>query len=72
MKLNTSEKINGFSTHKSYTPQEILAAGGTTAFALKHGKTTESLIKALESVGMTEPFTEEEWKDFLLEMDIDK
>jgi hypothetical protein len=72
MKLNTSEDINGFTAHKSYTPQEILAAGGTTAFALRHGKTNESLIRALESVGITEPFTEKEWKDFLLEIEKDK
>jgi len=37
----------------------VLAAGGTTAFALKLGKTREALIKALQDAHPMEPFTEE-------------
>jgi hypothetical protein len=54
-----------FKTHKSYSPEDILAAGGTTAFAIKMGKDNESFIKALQNAPPIEPFTEEEWADLM-------
>jgi hypothetical protein len=38
MKSNVSANEGLFKTHKSYTPEEILAAGGTTAFGRKTAK----------------------------------
>ena len=72
MKSNISKKEGLFKTHKSYTPEEVLAAGGTTAFALKMGKTNEALIKALENAAPIEPFTDEEWADLLIQLGKDK
>jgi len=40
MKSNISTNEGLFKTHKSYTPEEIFAAGGATAFGLKMGKIT--------------------------------
>jgi hypothetical protein len=59
-------------SHRSYSIQEILAAGGPTAFALKTGKTNEALIKALESCPPIEPFTDEEWDDLLSDLKMNK
>lgn len=73
MKSNTKDKDEyTFRTHKSYSPEEIFAAGGTTAFALKHGKTNEALIKALENAPPIEPFTDEEWADLMDQLAKDK
>jgi hypothetical protein len=36
MKKEVIENKDLFKTIKSYSPEEIFAAGGTTAFALKH------------------------------------
>lgn len=69
---NISGKASPFRQHKSYSPEEILAAGGTTAFAIKMGKTPENLIKALEALPPAEPFTDEEWNDLLVQMANDK
>jgi hypothetical protein len=63
---------NGFRTHKSYSPEEVFAAGGTTAFGLKMRKDRESLIKALENAPPIEPFTDEEWADLLDQLAKDK
>jgi hypothetical protein len=72
MKSNISANKGLFKTHKSYTPEEILAAGGTTAFALKMGKDRDSLIKALENAAKPEPFTDEEWADLMADLEKDK
>ncbi|HEY8783257.1 MAG TPA: hypothetical protein VIM16_16640 [Mucilaginibacter sp.] len=72
MKANISAKGGLFKTHKSYTPEEVLAAGGTTAFALKMGKDRDSLIKALEKAPKPEPFTDEEWADLMADLEKDK
>jgi hypothetical protein len=73
MKPKITDKDNSvFKTHKSYSPEEVLAAGGTTAFALKHGKDRDSLIKALENLPPIEPFTEEEWTDLMQQVARDK
>jgi hypothetical protein len=39
MKPDISANKGLFKTHKSYSPEEILAVGRTTAFAQKWGKT---------------------------------
>jgi hypothetical protein len=61
-----------FSGIKSYSPEEILAAGGTTAFAIKMGKTPEALVKALKKAPPIEPFSDEEWAKLMNEVARDK
>jgi hypothetical protein len=61
-----------FKTHTSHSPEEIFAAGGTTAFGLKMGKDNESLIKALQNAPPIEPFTDEEWADLMEQVARDK
>ena len=68
----TEKKEYVFKTHQSYSPEEVFDAGGTTAFALKHGKTAEALIKALENAPKPEPFTDQEWDDLLSDLEKDK
>ncbi len=60
MKTNATGK-GTFRTHKSVSPEEIIAAGGTTAFGIKAGKNNETLKQALKNSAEPEPFTEEEW-----------
>jgi hypothetical protein len=67
---NTSSSI--FRTHKSYSAEEILAAGGADAFGEKLGKSNEKLIKALQEGPAIEPFSEEEWADLLRQLDATK
>lgn len=50
-----------FRTHKAYSPEEILAAGGATVFGKKSGKNNKNLIKALKNAPASEPFTQQEW-----------
>ena len=69
MKSKTDDILK---THKSYSPDEVLAAGGTTAFGLKMGKTNESLAKALENAPPIEPFSDEEWADLMKQLARDK
>ncbi|WP_121201106.1 hypothetical protein [Mucilaginibacter gracilis] len=71
MKTNLSDK-NGIRTHKSVSPEEIIAAGGTTAFGIKSGKNNETLKKALKKSPKPEPFTEEEWGSLMEQMANDK
>jgi hypothetical protein len=59
-------------THKSYSPEEVLAAGGTTAFGLKMGKTNETLVEALKNAPPIEPFSDEEWADLMEQVVKDK
>jgi hypothetical protein len=72
MKQDTSSKKGLFKTHKSYTPEEIFAAGGATAFGRKSGKNNETLIKALKSAQPVEPFSKEEWDDLMADLEKDK
>jgi hypothetical protein len=54
-----------FSNIKSYSVEEILAAGGTSAFAAKMGKSPEKLLETLQNI--PQPFfSDEEW-DSLVE-----
>ena len=59
-------------THITVTPEEIFAAGGTTAFGIKSGKNNETLKKALKSSPKPEPFTEEEWASLMEQLANDK
>ena len=61
-----------FRTHTTVSPEEIIAAGGTTAFGLKTGKSNETLKKALKKSPKPEPFTEEEWASLMQQMANDK
>ncbi|HEY2722398.1 MAG TPA: hypothetical protein VGI82_11770 [Chitinophagaceae bacterium] len=45
---------------KSYSIDEIMAAGGTTAFANKMGKSAQSLIDRLKEIPKEDFLTEEE------------
>jgi hypothetical protein len=46
---------------KSYSVDEILAAGGTTAFANKMGKSAQSLLDYLKEIPKEDFLTEEEY-----------
>jgi hypothetical protein len=72
MKSNISANEGLFKTHKSYTPEEVLAAGGTTAFGRKRNKNNLTLIKVLQNAPKPEPFTEEEWTDLMSDLEKDK
>jgi hypothetical protein len=72
VKEHITKNKSSFKTHKSYTPEEVFAAGGATAFGRKMGKNNESLIKALENAAPIEPFTQEEWDDLLKDLENDK
>lgn len=72
MKANTSIKHNSFRTHQTHSPEEILAAGGATAFGKKSGKNNATLIKALEDSEPIEPFTQSEWEEIKRQLDADK
>ena len=57
-----------FKEHKTYTPQEVLAAGGATAFGRKSGKDMHALIRNLQKAPVAEPFTNDEWEQTLLQL----
>lgn len=63
VKLNDISKKSAFRDRKSYSPEDIWAAGGTSAFGKKTGQSNAKVIEALKSVPEIEPFTEEEWKE---------
>ena len=60
-----------FRSHKSHSVQEILDAGGTTAFGIKSGKNNETLIAALEKLPPVD-FSDEEWDDLMKQLENDK
>ncbi len=72
MKSHIPANNEAFKTHKSYSPKEILSAGGTTAFGLKTGKNNSKLITALENAPQVEPFTNKEWNDLVNQLEKDK
>ena len=49
-----------FKTYESYSPEEIWAAGGTTAFAYKMGKTAQAFRESIKYAPEAD-FTDEEW-----------
>jgi hypothetical protein len=72
MKPGHNSNKGPFRTHTTVSPEQIMTAGGTTAFGLKAGKNNESIVKALENSAKPEPFTDEEWNDLLTQMANDK
>ena len=61
-----------FKSHESHSPEDILAAGGATAFGKKSEKNNESIISALTNVPAAEPFSDQEWEDLLVQLESDK
>lgn len=61
-----------FRTHKSYSAEEILAAGGADAFGEKLGNNNERIVQALQDGPAVEPFTDEEWEDLLRQLEATK
>jgi hypothetical protein len=57
--LKSPEKYT-FRTHESYSPEEVFAAGGTTAFAIKKGKTAQAFRDSIKNAPEAD-FTDEEW-----------
>lgn len=72
MKPKTTAADNLFKANRSYTPEEVIAAGGATAFGRKRGKNNETLIKALQDSPPIEPFSDEEWADLMAALANDK
>lgn len=72
MKPDVSENKEILRSHKSYSVEEIFAAGGAMAFGRKMEKNNEALIKALESAEPIEPFTDEEWAALMDQLAKDK
>lgn len=72
MKRDDITSSKTFRTHQSFSPDEILAVGGTTAFGFKAGKNNETLIAALENCPKPEPFTNEEWNSLIMQLEKDK
>ena len=61
-----------FKTHRSYSVEEVFAAGGPTAFGRKKGQDNKALIEALKNAPPIDPFTDEEWEDLMAELQKDK
>jgi hypothetical protein len=72
MKPQISKDENLWKSHKTYTPQEVIAAGGTTAFASKREKETKAAKEALKNAPPIEPFSDEEWAKLMDEVARDK
>ena len=60
-----------FKTQESYSPEEIFAAGGTTAFAIKKGKTFQNMLEKIKDAPEAE-FTDEEWDIIVEQLKNDK
>ena len=62
--LKTKEKYQ-FRTHKSYSVEEILAAGGTSAFARKMGLSGKKQMEAIAKIDADDFLTDEEMEEAL-------
>jgi hypothetical protein len=60
-----------FKPLKAHTMDEILKAGGTTAFAHKMGKTAKSMSEALSKLPPVH-FTDDEWDKVLEDLKNDR
>ena len=58
--------------HKSYSIDEILASGGTTAFAKKIGKKPENIARKLRELPADAFFSFEEMRDALATLNASK
>jgi hypothetical protein len=65
-------KVEVFKTITTVSPEEILAAGGATAFGIKTGKNSEELKKVLKDTPKPEPFTKEEWENLVTQLENDR
>ena len=63
---------SSFSRHKSYAIDEIIAAGGTTAFAIKMGKNFHAIDDRLQSLAEDAFLTKEEANKALQVLDESK
>ncbi len=54
-----------FRTHKSYSAEEILAAGGTSAFARKMGFSGKKQMEAIAKIDADDFLTDEEMEEAL-------
>lgn len=72
MKPGKISNTQAFRIHAAFSPEEILAAGGATAFGLKTGKNNQAIVSALENTVNAEPFTKEEWNSLIAQLDRDK
>jgi hypothetical protein len=71
--LSKSPQKYTFKTHESYSPEEIIAAGGTTAFAHKIGKTYQNMMDSIKNApNFDVEFTDEEWDDLMEQLKNDK
>lgn len=61
-----------FRTHRAYSPEEILSAGGATAFGKKSGRDNKKLVRSLSSSPKTEPFSKKEWEDTMKQLHVIK
>jgi hypothetical protein len=61
-----------FKTFSTVSTEEILAAGGATAFGIKTGKNAGELKKALKNIPKPEPFTKEEWDSLVAQLENDR
>lgn len=57
----SDDSQHSFPSLKSYSIDEILAAGGTTAFAEKMGKSAHTLMTHLKTIPKEDFLTEEEY-----------
>ncbi len=64
---NTANR-SGFRDRKSFSPEDIWAAGGTTAFGKKVGQSNKKLIDSLKKGPDIEPFTEKEWAETMKQL----
>lgn len=69
---NITTNDGSFRTHKTYSPEEILSAGGATAFSRKSDKSNQKLIDSLKESPAVEPFSNEEWDNLSSQLDKDK
>jgi hypothetical protein len=72
MKPDITTNGDLFTGQRSYAPEEVLAAGGTTAFGRKTLKNKLHVIEAIKNAPPIEPFTEEEWADLMEQLANDK
>ncbi len=69
---NIKSNDGSFRTHKTYYPEEILSAGGATAFSRKSDKSNQKLINTLKESPTVEPFTNEECDNLSSKLSKDK
>jgi hypothetical protein len=73
MKKETSPRnATLFRTHNSYSVEEVLTAGGATAFGRKMSKSNESIVAALKDLPPIERFSDAEWDALMEQLKADK